>query len=706
MQQVSQEDIFTQFVRFISYLSAIKPLVISIDNLHWADDTSLDLFSHFGQNLPKRTLLLGTYRSESLVGEQGEPELRQAFNELRRQGASHLTLDFRSDDKEIIADFTSKFIQARFPCNTFPVGFAQHFTEHAGGNPLFMGELLNYAIQHGNIKNDDGHWDVNSGWEILDLPESLEAVVEERIQRLTEKLRDTLACASVQGHDFTAEVLARVQDQNPDSVIECLLDDLGKSHKLIDEKGEQEISSTTLLSLFQFRNSLIQQQLYKDLGATQRRRLHKKVAECLETIYGDHRLMVATQLAFHFRMARDVDKALTYEIEAAKQFSRQVAFKEAIRSYRAARDLAQARAVPADDLEYQITLELADLLKRSGNLSEAITEYLKIVDSSDSKAITRAWALNGIGDAYRMQGDMQQARPFYVKCETLATELHDKSLLVEVWSDFAHLYHRIAVESRLVSRSAEEAEGLKAAELYANKVLASAEILADWDHVRKADMVLGNLKMDCGDICAAEEFYRRAASVAAKNDLGMIAHHGLGEAQRFRGHYQEAKASYEQYLKWAIGHGIQRSEMIAYNDLGLTSAALGDFKEAKRLFEKSVAMNTPIRRRGTAIISMALLGYLGERGGNQKAALDYYVEATRLARKEDVSLLEFSDARNAAARVLVATGEYPAALMLVSGSGNEDVASSEIREECLKRLRGSEAFGKEKVREMPEQLSK
>ena len=688
LQDISQEDIFNQFVRFLSYLCAHRPLVIGVDNLHWADDTSLDLFSYVGQNLPARTLLLGTYRSESLIGEQGNSALRKAFNELRRQGTSQVSLDPRfGDERGPIERFTANYLKARFTSNTFPDTFVRHFATHTGGNPLFMGELLTYAIQQGHIINDGGHWTVSPGWDALDLPESLEGVVEERIQSLTEKLRETLACASVQGHDFTAEVLARVQDEDPDSVMSCLLDDLGKSHKLINEIGEQEISPNNLLSLFQFRNSLIQQQLYKELGVVQRRRLHKKVAECLEAIYGDNCFMVAPELAFHFRMARDIDKALTYELETAKRFARQIAFKEAVMSYRAARDLAAARPVQNDDLINTITLELADLLKKSGNLGDAIEEYSKIKTTAVSKAITRAWALNGIGDSYRMQGDLKNAQPYYEQCEALATQLQERTLLVEVWSDFAYLYHRMAVESRLANNDAEESDKRKVAELYANKVLASAEVLTDWDHVRKAQMVLGNLSLDSGDLCAAEDHYRKAAAIAEQYDLGMVAHHGLGEALRFRGRYEEAKSSYEQYRQWAIGHGILRSEMIAYNDLGLSSVALGDFDSAKQLFEKSLAMNDPIRRRNTAVVSMAMLGYICEHGGDQINAIKHYLEATRLARAKEISSADLCDARNAAARVVADCGEYPGAIMLVADCSVDDTAAAEIRNECYRVLR-------------------
>lgn len=687
LRQVSQEDIFTQFTRLLSFLSARRPLLLCVDNLHWADETSLDLFCHLGQNLPEKTLLLGTYRSESLIGDQGNSALRQAFNELRRLGASQLSLDPKSGDQGgKVESFAEKFLEARFPDHSFPNSFLKHFAAHTGGNPLFMGELLTYAKQQGQILNDDGRWAVRPTWETLDLPESLEAVVEERIRCLTEKLRDTLACASVQGHDFTAEVLARVQDEDPDSVLSCLLDELGKSHQLVDEKGEQEISPSTLLSLFRFRNSLIQQQLYKELGGVQRRRLHKKVAECLESLYGDNRFLVAPQLAFHFRMARDIDKALIYELEAARQFAHQCAIKEALGAYRAARDLASARTTQNDDLVHTITLDLGDLLKKSGNLAEAIMEYSKITSEPTSNSATRAWALDGIGDAYRMQGDLGAARPFYEQCEARATDIQDRALLIEVWSDFAHLYHRMAVESRLANRLDEESERRKTTELYVNKVLASAEILGDPDHARKAHMMLGNLYLDSGNLAAAEDSYRMAATIAQKNDLGMVAHHGLGEALRFRQRFEEAKISYEQYRDWAVNHGIQRSEMIAYNDLALTYLGLGDFDTAKQLFERSLAMNNPLRRKGTAVISMAMLGYVYEHEGDQISAIRHYLDATRLAKGEEVSSADLCDARNAIAHVLLASREYPGALLLVANSSNDDAVATSIRKECNRVL--------------------
>jgi tetratricopeptide (TPR) repeat protein len=115
--------------------------------------------------------------------------------------------------------------------------------------------------------------------------------------------------------------------------------------------------------------------------------------------------------------------------------------------------------------------------------------------------------------------------------------------------------------------------------------------------------------------------------------------------------------------------------------------ALGDFDSAKQLFEKSLAMNDPIRRRNTAVVSMAMLGYICEHGGDQINAIKHYLEATRLARAKEISSADLCDARNAAARVVADCGEYPGAIMLVADCSVDDTAAAEIRNECYRVLR-------------------
>jgi hypothetical protein len=214
-------------------------------------------------------------------------------------------------------------------------------------------------------KDEAGRWVVARELAWAELPARVEAVIEERIGRLEEDLKDLLSVASVEGEDFTAQVVARVQEIKERRLLHELSHELEKRHRLVREQGELEVQGH-LLSRFRFAHQLYQRYLYNNLGLGERRLLHREIAEVLEDIYAGHADDHAVQLALHYSQAGGREKARYYLTEAGHQARAKYANAEAIRYY------SGALALLADDdpQRFDLLQARANVFRLSGRHEE------------------------------------------------------------------------------------------------------------------------------------------------------------------------------------------------------------------------------------------------------------------------------------------------------------------------------------------------
>src|SRR6266851_1961405 len=635
---LDQSAIFDQVSRLLRRISGAVRLILAVDSLHWADNSSVALFFHIGRTLENsRVLLIGSYRPDLLRKSSAGTEhpLKHALNELRRHGARTISLDLstaKASELKRIQAFVSAYIAHALPGHHLPPSFLKKLAEHTGGNALFLIELVKYACEKDQIVRRNNHWELAIEVEHFELPESVDGIIEERIEQLSAELKETLTFASIEGEDFTAEVLARLQNLDEDKVLSRLLEELHRIHQLVDENGEQEAGSDKVLSLFHFRSMLVQQHVYQDLGAAQRRRLHKKVGEFLEELYGDKWTDVAGQLAAHFRLAREWKKALLYATEAARCSKRIFANHEAIRDYRVALEMWEL--APDKDFELKVNLlqEVGEIYKDVANFEEALATYKQIVELADgvSRADVRAAGLNGLGDVHRYRGDYQKALPYYFECELLAEETHDDKMLIEVWTDLADLHYRLWMDS-LARDEATAAQYRAKSEEYGLRVVGNAERLHATENLRRAHITLGNLKLHDKQYDDAESYYQKATLLAERHKLPLKSLNNLGEVRRLQGRYKEALCYYTQCAEWATKAGVARHEIMTCNNMGLVHLSLQDFEQARDLFDRALMLNKPLRKRFSAVLSLIGKGLTFELQGATAPAFDLWREALALA---------------------------------------------------------------------------
>ena len=355
---LQQSNLLEQYTRVLQDLAKEKPLLLILDDLQWVDPGSASLLFHLGRRIQgNRILILGAFRPAEVAlgrGEERHP-LESVLHELQRDFGEIEIEVGKTEARQFVDDFI----------DTEPNRLSRKFREtlygQTKGHPLFTVELLRNMEERGALVRDkDGRWTEGPGLDWNALPARVDAVIEERVQRLNEKLREILTIASVEGEEFTAEVVARIQKEEVRELIRLLSRELDKRHHLVSAKGIRQLEKQRLSS-YLFQHILFQRYLYNSLDKVERTELHEEVGNILEGLYGEQAEEIAVQLARHFLEAGIVSKAIEYLHKAGSKAVRLSAGEEAIAHYNKA--LGLLKNVPEtpqrDQQELALLLALA-----------------------------------------------------------------------------------------------------------------------------------------------------------------------------------------------------------------------------------------------------------------------------------------------------------------------------------------------------------
>ena len=342
LANAQQAQLLDQYGRVLKDLGEQGPLLLVLDDLQWTDTGSANLLFQLGRELSGHPiLLLGIYRPDEVDAGRNDQRhpLSKPLAELRRlYGDTWLKLNQISDEQR--RAFVDALIDSE-PNQLSPT-FRQALYQHTEGHALFTVELLRDLQERGDLVwTEDTGWRESARLDWQEIPARVEGIIEERISRLESELCDLLTIASVEGEDFTAQVIARVREANERNVVRQLSQELDRKHRLVKEQGVEQLGRERMFH-YRFRHSLFQQHLYNGMSEIERRLLHDDVGAALEALYGDDAMDIAPQLAFHFSKAGNGDKALPYLLEAANRARVSYAHQEAERFYLLALNIQQS----------------------------------------------------------------------------------------------------------------------------------------------------------------------------------------------------------------------------------------------------------------------------------------------------------------------------------------------------------------------------
>jgi adenylate cyclase len=381
------------FASWTRALARERPLVIAIEDVHWADASTLALTTELARLCINEAVVLYL-----VARPEAEPTLRQIAPLRRPLKLEPLT----SDD---VARLIEALLRGMPPQEL--VTFVMNRT---AGNPLFVEELVRSLTDTGVVAPHDGKWSIRPGWDARQVPPSIEGVLAARIDLLDRRAAGVLQTASVIGRRVRLPLLDAVADEaDLDAAVGRLVE--GGFLDPVDEDGEAALI---------FHHALIQDVAYSRLLRRRTRDLHRRVAEQAERLYGAGDDVVDL-LARHLYLGEAGSKAIDYLVRAGERAKALFANDEAI--------LHLGRAVEVATVDAQLTgrasqikLVLADLHELVGNYDKALALYTEVKEATGS---VDAW--EGIASTLRKRGEYEAA--LALVDEAFRTDaLHDADL--------------------------------------------------------------------------------------------------------------------------------------------------------------------------------------------------------------------------------------------------------------------------------------
>lgn len=345
--QQERRDLTNSVRDFFVRCAQEQPLVLLFDDMHWADEATLDLFRSIVERAGENPLLaIGTYRNIDV-------DMGQAFATClveigHRRWGERLVL-------RKLSEADSAVLLGSMVGQDLPSELAASIYRATEGNPFFLEEVVKHLAEEGRLVDATGRLRADAAITDIEVPENVRLVIGKRLARLSHGARDVLAAAAASGRRFGVLLLDALGLGGQDSTLQHL-DEAETARLIVADGGE-----------YRFAHELIRHTLLASLTQARRQRLHLRVAEAMEQIHAaeieEHSAHIAHQLGEAGSLA-DADKSVRYLQMAGEHASKRSAFEEAAEDFRQA--IARLKTLPEgpqrDERELQIGIGFAMVL--------------------------------------------------------------------------------------------------------------------------------------------------------------------------------------------------------------------------------------------------------------------------------------------------------------------------------------------------------
>jgi tetratricopeptide (TPR) repeat protein/predicted Ser/Thr protein kinase len=661
--QSDKARLFENVAAFCQALCRSTPLLLLLEDVHWADSGTVSLLHHLARRARRLPLLLvATYREVEL--DQARP-LQALLLELNRERlGSQLKLG-RLDKAG-----TQAMLEALFAEEISPefLGAIYHETE---GNPFFIEEVCKALVESGKLSFANGRWQRPKMSE-LEIPQSIRVAIQSRLTNLPDEAQEVLTLAAMLGRQFDYELLAAAGAYDENRLIQAL--ESASRAQLVEETSDERGGT------FHFTHALIPPILREALSGPRRRRYHRQVMSALETLRPDD----LESLAHHALESGNLEKGLEYSLQAARKAYKLYALDEALHYTRhaldAAEDLDQADQTfeiyelmgdihllrgdfqaCVDSLQRSLALAV-ESPKRVGlnsKIGMAYTwmgderglEYLEMaVREADpqTQANELANATAGIGRYHHFHGHHRQALSYLHKAYEIAEPLQDVVVLTAIYAYLAGAYQHLTEYPASIDwarRSIDLGERLNApfAVAIGYEFLAEDALVGRWqealqyaeqnrsigarigamDRIAWSEFAQAQAYYGLGELDKAVEAAQSSLELAGSTGdirLEVLAQYFLGVAQADMGDHEAALSAASQAQQF--GTQLGQIYMLASGNYALayTHALHGEWVKASELMD---TVGAALWRTDSRVVPMFYFGFYGltalKRGDLEKA---------------------------------------------------------------------------------------
>jgi len=576
--EIERDKTFEAAAGTLFQLSTDEPLILFLDDLHWADHLSLALLHYLSRKCRNsRLLIIGTYRPEELLHtaeEKHHPLEETMFSMSREDLLTKMELSplKRNDFPELFRSIFSCLISNEF--------VEKLYTE-TEGNPLFAIETLNLLVDEGFFTQKEDSWTLTAPVAKVGIPSKVHEVITRRIGRLGREERKLLDLAAVCGRSFSPDTLCRVLASDITNVFETLVE-IEQRHRLVRSED----------STFEFTHDKIREVIYANLPSELRRIYHLKTASCLEQVLAE-RISddYIADIALHYVEGGAPEKAFDYLLKLGEK---------------AVNIFTNVQAI-----EY---------------LNKALETTQKTASLATSKNLGKIYKLRG--RAWLGQGETSKAISDFDLLLQNATSLGDESMITEAhyWIGCATTWAKKRDEAMLhLTRAIEMArktgnkfiESRSLSELY-------WPLMGSLDTIEEGRMRLEESLRTCREI---------GDKVTEARNLW-----SLGVYHNWKGEFNQAKETLNRASALAeeLGHNLHKVSTLFF--LSIVQAGKGEYNDAISTIQRCLQLSKDWGIVYFVPRALNVLGWIYHDLSSIELALKHNNEALKTARAHQESV--------------------------------------------------------------------
>ncbi|MFO7792304.1 MAG: tetratricopeptide repeat protein [Candidatus Saliniplasma sp.] len=620
---------FFQTCKRLREISTDQPVILILDDIHWADRGSLNLFHYLADRIDEsEVLLIGCYcPGDAIPG--------GAFLDMKQQ-MSRKDLYTEFDLSPFDIDDTHDMIKTILDVEKVPVDLAKKVHEVTQGNPLFIKESM-LQMQEEGYTTDDELFTEDIGQ--FELPLLMQNVVERRVSRLDGDARQVLQICSVIGERIPYRLLKSLFQKDEMQLLDAI-DELTLNRLLMEDDENEHLY---------FSHNLIKDIVYNGIGKwLERKRLHFKVAEAMRSFYIKDKKLNYHVLGSHYLKADRFDRSLEYFLRAGEVAEKMYSHEDAVEMYK--KVLSVAERVDEGDIdlvriyekiaraysllgEYEdardylhdalvvttnyerkqkIYSEISMNWEEQGEYEKALEIVERGLELDDKDSKSKSHLLDKKGWIFLRRSQYQEAKDIFKKEIDTAEKIRDSDAI-------AQAYHNFGTLSMYIKDYENAEKYLKKAE----------EIRKEEEILKELTKTLNNLGMlfESIDIDRTLQYYNEALEINEKvgdismknallNNIGRVYYHKAELYKAIKTHIE----SYENKERTGDKYGISLSLV----NLGLIHAEKGAFDEAHYYHQRSLEIVEELGENFCRAINLRGLGYISKLKGDLDDAQDYY----------------------------------------------------------------------------------
>jgi DNA-binding SARP family transcriptional activator len=570
---------FAALTAFFEIIADERPLILFLDDVHWADEATLEYLSYLIAHLKNhRILLIGTYRTEEALEESS---LRTWLDKLE---PGHL---YQALTLPRLSQEETCWLVERLLVGAVRELLLRLYAE-TEGNPLFLVKLVRSLVASGALQRDpEGQWKLTTP-EIgaAQVPESLRELIKTSLRRVPRRAYCVLHVAAVAGRTFEFPILKEILRQSEETLLDRL-DELRRVGLIVEQEGR-----------YQFYHELVRQVVYEELSADRKKLWHRRIGETLERLYPDRLDEFSGELARHFERAQRWDKAIPYALRAGQRAQRAYAYGEALKLLERAFQLFEN--LGARQTARLRTMKL-DLLSCYTDLFPSI---------------------------YDIKPALQELEPTIREMIALAQEVGATDRLCQAYQKKAWI--ELAAGRREAAQQALR-QALEVSQKPSHAATAQALYCS------------GDVYGQMGEYSQSLEYFQRAGELwASLGDLQHYATALKSSAviQLFLGEYEQARHDLEGALSGFQATADLWGQAAVFNNLGIVLYELGRWADAQGHYERAYQLMNEVKdRRGLGVILLNL-GTLHIEQGRYDAALSCFEQVLGMLKEVGLKGLE------------------------------------------------------------------